>query len=81
MFRWHSKTFEWIVNANSARILKGTPDAAGNGHGFFDQNGTFSQLDFPGAASTDCNGINAPGVIVGDFFDHAGVEHGYMAVH
>ena len=41
----------------------------------------FSQLDFPGAASTDGNGINAPGVIVGDFFDNAGVEHGYIAVH
>jgi hypothetical protein len=56
-------------------------DAAGNGHGFFDQNGNFSQLDFPGAASTDGNGINAPGVIVGDYFDHAGVEHGYIAMH
>jgi len=35
----------------------------------------------PCAASTDANGINAAGVIVGDFFDAAGVEHGYIAVH
>jgi len=41
----------------------------------------FSQLDFPGSASTDGNGINAHGIIVGDYFDHAGVEHGYIAVH
>lgn len=30
-------------------------------------------------ASTDGDGINAAGVIVGDFFDNAGVEHGYIA--
>jgi hypothetical protein len=56
-------------------------DTAGNGHGFFDRRGVFAQLDFPGASSTDGNGINAPGTIVGDFFDNAGVEHGYVAVH
>jgi hypothetical protein len=41
--------------------------------------GTFTQLDFPGAASTDGNDINDPGTIIGDFFDSAGVEHGYIA--
>jgi hypothetical protein len=34
----------------------------------------------PGATSTDGNGINAVGIIVGDFFDSAGVKHGYVAM-
>jgi hypothetical protein len=38
-------------------------------------------LNFPGAASTDADGINAESVIVGDFFDNAGVEHGFIALH
>jgi hypothetical protein len=55
-------------------------DVAGAGHGFLDRAGRFTQVNFPGAASTDADGINHEGVIVGDFFDNAGVEHGFIAL-
>ena len=56
-------------------------DPAGIGRGFLDNAGSFTQVNFPGAASTDANGLNSSGTIVGDFFDNAGVEHGYITVH
>ena len=34
-------------------------------------------VDFPGAISTDANGINASGTIVGGYTDQAGVPHGF----
>lgn len=37
-------------------------------HGFLDDNGVFTTLDFPGAQSTEAVGINNAGVIVG-FYD------------
>jgi len=61
-------------------IVGSFTDAAGNGHGYFDEAGSFLQVDFPGAASTDSNGVNALGFFVGDFFDASGVEHGYFAI-
>ncbi len=39
---------------------------------------TFSTIDYPGAAKTFANGINAGGDIVGSFVDSAGHEHGYV---
>jgi uncharacterized membrane protein len=60
-------------------IVGSFTDASGNGHGFLDQAGRFTQVDFPAAASTDANGTNVEGFIVGDYFDASGVEHGYFA--
>jgi uncharacterized membrane protein len=60
-------------------IVGSFTDASGNGHGFLDQGGVFTQVNFPGAASTDANGTNVEGFIVGDYFDGSGVEHGYFA--
>jgi hypothetical protein len=37
----------------------------------------FTPFTYPGAASTEANGINNAGVIVGTYFDSAGVMHGY----
>jgi len=54
-------------------------DPAGKGHAFLNQGSAFTQLDFPGAVSTDGNDISEQGIIIGDFFDAAGVEHGYIA--
>jgi hypothetical protein len=41
--------------------------------------GVFQAIDFPGAAGTVANGINAKGVIVGNFIDSAGTFHGFFA--
>jgi len=72
--------FSAAFGINAQGFIVGSfTDADGNFHGFFDRHGVFTQLDFPGATSTDGNGINAVGIIVGDFFDSAGVKHGYVA--
>jgi hypothetical protein len=62
-------------------IVGSFTDADGNFHGLFRRQGIFTQLDFPGSTSTDGNGNNAVGIVVGDFFDSAGVKHGYITVH
>jgi hypothetical protein len=38
-----------------------------------------AQSNFPGATSTDSNGINSEGRIIGDYFDSNKVVHGYVA--
>lgn len=38
----------------------------------------FTNIDFPGATSTQASGINNRGQIVGFFHDAAGVAHGYL---
>jgi hypothetical protein len=47
-------------------------------HGFFDRQGVFAQLDFPAPPQQTGNGINALGVIVGDFFDSAASSTGTL---
>ena len=39
---------------------------------------TFTQINVPGATETDANGINTNGVVVGAYFDSAGLEHGFQ---
>src|SRR6266851_3642842 len=39
---------------------------------------TFTQLDFPGSLSTEMDGINAEGEIIGFFVDKAGKQHGFL---
>lgn len=41
-------------------------------------NGTFTTISPPGAASTQANGINDKGVVVGSYVDSAGATHGFM---
>ena len=48
------------------------------GHGFLLDKGTFTTIDFPGAAGTTTFGINAAGQIVGIYGDAGGTEHGYL---
>jgi uncharacterized membrane protein len=36
-------------------------------HGFLDDNGVFTTLDFPGAEATEATGINSAGVIIGTY--------------
>jgi hypothetical protein len=61
-------------------------DTAGFGHSFLLSNGVFTSFDPPGAVPlpppsgflSDAAGINPSGVIVGIYFDSAGVQHGYI---
>jgi probable HAF family extracellular repeat protein len=46
-------------------------------HGFIDDNGVFSQLDFPGATETTAFGINASGTIVG-IYTNGTIQHSFI---
>jgi probable HAF family extracellular repeat protein len=46
-------------------------------HGFLYRGGTFTTIDVPGAFSTDADGINNAGQIVGNYRDAAGT-HGFL---
>ena len=48
--------------------------------GFLLDKGTFTAIDFPGAAGTTALGINARGQIVGMYVTQdTGAEHGFVA--
>jgi probable HAF family extracellular repeat protein len=60
---------------NDAGTIVGTyADLTGN-HGFLYSGGTYATLDAPGATQTRASGINASGLIVGDYFDGASQGH------
>ena len=50
----------------------------GTNHGFILDNGTYTQVDFPGAVSTDLNGINDSGDIVGDYTSDGSTYHCFL---
>jgi uncharacterized membrane protein len=50
----------------------------GTNHGFVLDNGTYTQVDFPGAVSTDLNGINDVGDIVGDYTLDGSTYHAFL---
>jgi probable HAF family extracellular repeat protein len=54
-------------------------DRAGAFHGFLLDDGTFTQINFPGATATSAAGINDRGQIVGIFQDAAGAAHSFLA--
>ena len=55
-------------------------DVAGSAHGFAtSDSSTFNDVDFPGATSTQAIDVNDAGDIVGDYFDAANVEHGFIS--
>jgi hypothetical protein len=50
-----------------------------NEHGFLRrQDGNFTIIDFPGAATTDAWTISNTGEILGDYSDSAGFVHGFI---
>ena len=65
---------------NNSGIIVGAYDTALNGPltGFVDLNGTVTNVVFPSAASTEVNGINTQGQIVGTYTDAAGALHGFI---
>jgi|HubBroStandDraft_6_1064221.scaffolds.fasta_scaffold15320_3 uncharacterized membrane protein len=49
-------------------------------HGFLLQNGEYTAIDFPGAIITGVFGINDDGVMVGQYTDKNGNDHGFKAL-
>lgn len=47
-------------------------------HGFVDNAGTFTNVDFPSATTTELIGMDDAGDIVGDYLDASSVDHGYL---
>ena len=47
-------------------------------HGYLDDNGVFTQLDYPGAESTQAMAINDSGVIVGAYIINKTGPHGFL---
>jgi hypothetical protein len=40
--------------------------------------GTYTQIDYPGAAQTQCLGVNTAGDISGTYYDTSGAPHGFL---
>lgn len=53
-------------------------DAGGKTHGFLDDSGTFTTIDYPGSAGTIANGINDDGTIAGTYTEANGSTHGFV---
>lgn len=61
---------------NDAGTIVGTYVGLSGQHGFLYSGGSYRTLDAPGAAATHASGINASGLIVGDFAN--GGSHGFL---
>jgi hypothetical protein len=48
-------------------------------HGFLKTGNHYSIINFPGVASTIALGLNNKGVVVGNYFDDNGTQHGFVA--
>lgn len=69
-----------IDNSNNVVGFFVDPQFIGT-HGFLrDANGKLTQIDFPGADSTGCTGINDAGVITGFYVDSSGT-HGFRLMN
>jgi hypothetical protein len=59
-------------------IVGGYGDEAGAVHGFVDRDGTFTNVDFPGATSTIVYDINKAGDMAGAWTDGSNHAHGFI---
>ena len=64
----HLRSFAVVILSALAVVLAAGPSAAF----------TFTTIDVPGASATQAWGINKPGLIVGEFVDHTGTQHGFL---
>jgi probable HAF family extracellular repeat protein len=68
-----------VVGINSkSQIVGYFPDNTGAFHGFLYTNGSFIQINVPGAAFTEAYGINNKGQIVGAFFPTGTFSQGFF---
>jgi probable HAF family extracellular repeat protein len=69
------------TSINNSGIIIGTykqfQDDDPNNRGFSWNNGTFSNIDFPGAVSTSPEKVSSLGDIVGTYVDVHGISHGF----
>ena len=56
---------------NSGQVVGSFDDASGQ-HGFVDDHGQFTTIDYPGVTHTSVNGINAGGQVIGSAESPAG---------
>jgi uncharacterized membrane protein len=68
----------YIETINNDGAVAGYFVSGGNTHAFVLQNGTATQLDVPGAATTYAYGMNDHGDIAGSYVDTNGVTHAYL---
>jgi hypothetical protein len=76
--------FTQVYGINDSGLLVGIyQDAAGTFHGFVDDHGKFTTLDYPGAGTgfnqgTVVDGVNNSGVIVGSYIGADNLQHGFL---
>ncbi len=76
--------FTQVYGINDSGLLLGDyQDAAGTYHGFVDNHGKFTTLDYPGAGTgfnqgTVVDGVNNLGVIVGSYTGADNLQHGFL---
>ncbi len=67
-----------IVGGYSSGVLQNFVFSNIVNHGFLYAGGAYSTVDVPGAIATTIRDINNLGVIVGDYVDPGGVDHGFI---
>jgi hypothetical protein len=63
---------------NAGEVSIQAMDGSGNLHCFMKVGAGFTELTYPGATTTVCNGIDRTGLIVGHYIDAASNEHGFV---
>ncbi len=71
------ETTAYAINS-AGQIVGSYIDGSGNTNGFLYNNGTWTTLDYPSAASTTAYGINASGEIIGTYTDSSGNVYGFL---
>lgn len=72
-------TFTGPIGINDKGDLSGFfNDQSGAMHGYVWKNGKFTQIDFPGSASTWVDAMTKKGELAGTYFDTSGIQHGYI---
>lgn len=65
------------INSTS-EIVGAYVDASAVSHGYLDDAGVFTTVDYPGGTGTVLYDINSPGEMVGGFTDASGNTHGFL---
>jgi len=74
-----ARVTEGVFGINSQGQMVGAyVDFASSEHGFLDDNGVFTTIDYPGVTHTQAVGINDSGQIVGTYYDVDGHTHGFF---
>src|SRR5437867_7082682 len=70
-----------LLGINSLGVMVGTYfDSSNVAHGFIDNAGTITTVDFPGSTSTNARGINDNSDVVGTYYDAIQGFHGFAEI-